>query len=72
MYYGFDYYYEQPRLEASRNALMGHLDYSLNDQSSLIMQLGMEQIKVKETQSWEPIVFLGCSHKLDWVGKLNP
>ena len=69
MHFDFDYYYDQPRLEASRNALMGHLDYSLSDQSSLIMQLGMEQIKVKEAQSWEPIVFLGWTYKMDWVGK---
>jgi len=64
MFYIFDYYYNQPRLEALRTALMGHVDLSIDDQTYLIFQLGMEHIKMKSGDSWAPIVYFGSAYYL--------
>jgi hypothetical protein len=64
MNYDFYYYYDQPGLETFRNALMAHLDYDLQHNLILTIQLGMEHIHANERRSWEPVIYLGWGKKV--------
>ncbi len=62
MEYIFNYYYNQPQLKASRNAIMGHMDFLRKDNVCVRLQLGAEHVQVNKAESWEPIVYLGLGY----------
>ncbi len=58
MHFEPTFYYNQPDIQAFRNAIMGHLDFR-SKKHFFSIQLGNEHVKLKSAESWEPIVYVG-------------